>query len=130
MYTYSFENYREINAENYKELSDVFQKEMQQIAQFDSGYESDGSIEGFLAICKAEFPDDPDWGLYDVVLADRLEKVIYHFWRYFDEYGSLFYADSGKDVGIGMLNFNFMLNDGSTEQLKLCEELQESFYEE
>lgn len=128
MYKYDFNNYRGVNRKNYQELSDVFQKEMQQIAKFDSGY-NDGTIESFMIACETEFPDEPDWDLYDVVLTDHPERVIYHFWKYFDEYGSLFYADSGEDAGVGMMNFDFMLHDGSIEQLKVCKELQESFYE-
>ncbi|AEA44556.1 hypothetical protein [Fluviicola taffensis] len=130
MTKYSFENYREISIENYKELSDVFQKEMQKIAKSDSFYSNDGSIESFMGSCKAEFTNDSNLDLYDVVLTDHPEVVIYHFWKYFDEYGSLFYADSGEDVGVGMMDFNFVLTEGSIEQLKLCKELHESFYQD
>lgn len=129
MYKYSFENYRAVNKENYKKFPDVFQKEMLQIAQFDAEFYG-GTIENFMKVCEAEFPGEPDWDLYDVILTEDPEKVVYHFWKYFDEYGSLFHADTGEDTGMGMMNFNFELHDGSAEQIQICNDLQQSFYEE
>jgi hypothetical protein len=42
------------------------------------------------------------------------EKILYHFWN-LDEYGSLLHVDTGKDADTGMLNFDFMLHNGSPE---------------
>jgi|GEM_PF-3384771 len=129
MHKYNFENYHAVNKENYKEMPEIFQKEMKQIAQFDAEFYG-GTIERFMEACVAEFPDTPDWDLYDVVLTDAPEKIVYHFWKYFDEYGSLFHADTGEDTGMGMMNFNFELHDGSAKQMQICKNLQQSFYEE
>ncbi len=127
MAKYLFQNYRAITLENYTELPEVFQKEMQHIATFDTGYENK-SIEGFMKVCFDEYPDDPEWSLYDVVASENPEKVLYHFWHYFDEYGSLFFADSGKDADIGMMNFRFELHNGSKESIQLAQDLEEAYF--
>lgn len=125
MSKYLFQNYRAINADNYAALPEVFQKEMQHIGAFDDLIQT---IEDLINSCSEEFPEDPDLNLFDVVNEENPEKVLYHFWHYLDEYGHLFFADSGKSADIGMMNFNFELHDGSPASIELAKELQDSYY--
>jgi hypothetical protein len=123
--------YLESSPLTYKELPDFYQQQMGCVATLMFGEEyttpEDLIAQMTQAGCEIEIEIID---IYHVFAEEDPGKVLYHVWKYMDEYGSVFYADTLTDAEIGHSNFTFTAYDsGNAEKVKLAEDLQKAFYE-
>ena len=121
-----FKNCRQINAENYKKLSKIQLEQMAISATLGFGDEYT-TVEHFL-----EQSGDGDMAeavveLWDVVAAEKPDKILYECWVYIVDTANVFFAGTTKDTLAAMCQWSFDDHTKDGSNTALCEDLQNAF---
>ena len=132
------QNCREVTIHTYKQLPEIHRKQMARVATLGFGPEYSTAEDLLYVCCEGapetaiiDYPQTAMIYLWDVVAEENPERVLYNCWRYFDEYGSVLFADSTEDAEVGCSNFLFEAYDSHLpEKVALAADFQRAFFGE
>ncbi len=121
-----FKNCREITFKNYQELTEVYLKQMAICGKNGFGEEFE-TAEDFLTETGDGELEEGFAELWDIVDAEKPEKVLYECWVYLADTANIFLPGTTNDTRIVMIQWDFENYSKNPELDHMIEPLQKAF---